>query len=66
MVLPKGSQAFPRSECLRRLSAVKAKMERREVEAPLVVTTPASITYLSGYASKSGYVPQAFGCFRQR
>jgi Xaa-Pro aminopeptidase len=32
-------------------------MERREVEV-LVVTTPANITYLSGYTSKSGYVPQ--------
>lgn len=58
MAMPKGSQAFPRSEYLRRLSAVKAEMERCEVDA-LVVTTPANITYLSGYTSKSGYVPQA-------
>ncbi|KRP88610.1 hydrolase [Bradyrhizobium pachyrhizi] len=58
MVMPKGPQAFPRSEYLRRLSAVKIEMGRREVEA-LVVTTPANITYLSGYTSKSGYVPQA-------
>lgn len=58
MSMPKGPQAFPRNEYLRRLSAVKAEMERREVDA-LVVTIPANITYLSGYTSKSGYVPQA-------
>lgn len=58
MSMPKGPQAFPPSEYLRRLSAVKAEMIRREVDA-LVVTTPANITYLSGYTSKSGYVPQA-------
>ncbi|MCC8960264.1 aminopeptidase P family protein [Bradyrhizobium sp. Pear77] len=58
MAMPKGSQAFPRSEYLRRVSAVKSEMERREVDA-LVVTNPANITYLSGYTSKSGYVPQA-------
>lgn len=57
MTMPKGAQAFPRSEYLRRLSAVKSEMERVEVEM-LVVTTPANITYLSGYTSKSGYVPQ--------
>lgn len=57
MAMPKGSQMFPRSEYLRRLAAVKSEMERREVEV-LVVTTPANITYLSGYTSKSGYVPQ--------
>ncbi|MCK1575080.1 Xaa-Pro peptidase family protein [Bradyrhizobium sp. 174] len=57
MAMPKGAQVFPRSEYLRRLSAVRSEMERREVEA-LVVTTPANITYLSGYTSKSGYVPQ--------
>lgn len=57
MTMPKASQAFPRSEYLRRLTAVKSEMERREVEV-LVVTAPANITYLSGYTSKSGYVPQ--------
>ncbi|WP_349643813.1 aminopeptidase P family N-terminal domain-containing protein, partial [Bradyrhizobium sp. LMTR 3] len=31
-------------------------MERRQVEV-LVVTSPANITYLSGYTSKSAYVP---------
>nr|WP_233288039.1 Xaa-Pro peptidase family protein [Bradyrhizobium brasilense] len=55
--MPKGPQAFPRSEYLRRLTAVKSEMERLQVEV-LVVTTPANITYLSGYTSKSGYVPQ--------
>ncbi|MBH5396252.1 aminopeptidase P family protein [Bradyrhizobium sp. CNPSo 4010] len=57
MAMPKGAQAFPRSEYLRRLTAVKSEMERREVEV-LVVTSPANLTYLSGYTSKSGYVPQ--------
>ncbi|MET4121836.1 ectoine hydrolase [Bradyrhizobium sp. JR1.5] len=57
MSMAKGSQPFPRSEYLRRLTAVKAEMKLREIEV-LVVTTPANITYLSGYTSKSGYVPQ--------
>lgn len=57
MTMPKAPQAFPRSEYLRRLSAVKAEMERRGVDV-LVVTTAANITYLSGYTSKSDYVPQ--------
>lgn len=62
MAMPKGSQAFPRSEYLRRLSAVKAEMERHEIDV-LVVTSPANIAYLSGYTSKSGYVPQALIVF---
>lgn len=57
MTMPKGALAFPRSEYLRRLSAVKSDMERREIEV-LVVTSPANIAYLTGYTSKSGYVPQ--------
>ncbi|MCP3380362.1 Xaa-Pro peptidase family protein [Bradyrhizobium sp. CCGUVB4N] len=57
MTMPKGTLVFPRSEYLRRLSAVKSDMERREIEV-LVVTAPAHITYLTGYTSKSGYVPQ--------
>lgn len=57
MAMPKGQQAFPRAEYLRRLAAVKEEMGRRGVEA-LVVTAPANITYLTGYTSKSGYVPQ--------
>lgn len=57
MAMPKASQPFPRSEYLRRLAAVKSEMKRREVEV-VIVTTPANITYLSGYTSKSGYVPQ--------
>ncbi|MET4236307.1 ectoine hydrolase [Bradyrhizobium sp. LA6.10] len=57
MAMPKASQPFPRSEYLRRLTAVKSEMKRREIEV-LVVTTPANITYLSGYTSKSGYAPQ--------
>ncbi|APG93409.1 M24 family metallopeptidase [Sinorhizobium americanum] len=58
MAMPKGPQAFPRSEYLRRLSAVKAEMKRRGVDA-LVVKSTANITYLSGYTSKTGSTPQA-------
>ncbi|MER9337955.1 Xaa-Pro peptidase family protein [Mesorhizobium sp. M0293] len=58
MAMPKATQAFPRQEFLRRLAAVKAEMERREISA-LVVIVPANLTYLTGYTSKSGYVPQA-------
>lgn len=57
MAMSKAPQAFPRTEYLRRIAAVKAEMERREVDV-LMVTSPANITYLSGYTSKSGYVPQ--------
>lgn len=57
MTMPKSPQPFPRSEYLRRLTAVKSEMKKREVDV-LLVTTPANITYLSGYTSKSGYVPQ--------
>ncbi|WOH75645.1 Xaa-Pro peptidase family protein [Bradyrhizobium sp. NDS-1] len=62
MAMPKSSQAFPRSEYLGRLTEVKLEMKRREIDA-LVVTTPANITYLSGYTSKSGYVPQGLLVF---
>ncbi|WP_441258726.1 M24 family metallopeptidase [Bradyrhizobium sp. 521_C7_N1_3] len=57
MAIPKGPQVFPRSEYLRRLTAVKEAMKKRDVEA-LVVTTSANITYLTGYTSKSAYIPQ--------
>ncbi|MCK1333276.1 M24 family metallopeptidase [Bradyrhizobium sp. CW9] len=57
MAMQKAPQAFPRPEYLRRLSAVRAEMERREADV-LVVTSPANITYLTGYTSKSAYVPQ--------
>ncbi|MDX8480125.1 Xaa-Pro peptidase family protein [Mesorhizobium sp. VK24D] len=57
MAMAKGPQAFPRAEYLRRLSSVKAEMERREINA-LLVTNSADITYLSGYTAKSGYVPE--------
>ncbi|MER8402980.1 Xaa-Pro peptidase family protein [Mesorhizobium sp. M1348] len=58
MAMAKGPQAFPRTEYLRRLSAVKAEMERRQINA-LLVNTSADITYLTGYTAKSGYVPEA-------
>ncbi|ANW03042.1 M24 family metallopeptidase [Bradyrhizobium icense] len=57
MAMPKGPQAFPRSEYLRRLSVVKAEMERREIGV-LIVTVSPNITYLTGYTARSGYVPQ--------
>lgn len=47
MAISKGPQAFPRSEYLRRLAAVKAEMGRRDIDA-LVVTSSANITYLTG------------------
>ncbi|RUY13259.1 aminopeptidase P family protein, partial [Mesorhizobium sp. M2A.F.Ca.ET.040.01.1.1] len=47
MTIGKGPQAFPRTEYLRRLSAVKSEMARREVDA-LVVTSWPNITYLTG------------------
>lgn len=57
MAMPKGPQAFPRAEYLRRLSAVKAEMKRRDIDVVLV-TAPSNITYLSGYTAKSAYIPQ--------
>jgi Xaa-Pro dipeptidase/ectoine hydrolase len=55
--MPKGPLAFPRNEYLRRLSAVKTEMKKREIDV-LLVTAASNITYLSGYTSKSSYVPQ--------
>lgn len=49
--------AFPRTEYQRRLAAVRAEMQRREVDA-LIVSDRSNITYLSGYTAKSSYVPQ--------
>lgn len=57
MAMPKGPQAFPRVEYLRRLSAVKTEMKRQGIDV-LLVTAPSNITYLSGYTAKSAYVPQ--------
>ncbi|MET4518908.1 Xaa-Pro peptidase family protein [Bradyrhizobium sp. I1.7.5] len=58
MTISKGPQAFPRTEYLRRLAALKSEMEKREIEA-LVVNNASNITYLTGYTARSGYVPQA-------
>ncbi|MER9664142.1 Xaa-Pro peptidase family protein [Mesorhizobium sp. M0159] len=58
MSIVKGPQAFPRAEFLRRLTAVKAEMDRLEVDT-LIVGNSSDITYLTGYTAKSGYVPQA-------
>ncbi|MER9451716.1 Xaa-Pro peptidase family protein [Mesorhizobium sp. M0254] len=57
MPISKGPQAFPRTEFLRRLSAVKSEMVRREVDALIVFNTH-NISYLTGYTTPSGYVPE--------
>jgi len=51
MAISKAPQAFPRTEYLRRLAAVKAEMARRDVEA-LVLTSWANITYLTGNVTR--------------
>lgn len=51
MGIGKGSQAFPRSEYLRRLTTVKAEMARRDVEV-LILTHWANITYLTGNVTR--------------
>ncbi|AGS24502.1 M24 family metallopeptidase [Rhizobium etli] len=58
MAINKAPQIFPRAEFLRRLATVKAEMNRLEVDT-FVVGYTSDITYLTGYTSKSGYVPQA-------
>jgi len=50
-------QAFPRSEYMRRLAAVKEEMARRDLRT-LVVTDDSNVAYLLGYTAQSGYVPQ--------
>lgn len=57
MAISKGPQAFPRSEYLRRLSAVKSEMAWHDIDA-LVVTFDRNINYLTGYTARSAYVPQ--------
>ncbi|WGR93448.1 Xaa-Pro peptidase family protein [Bradyrhizobium sp. ISRA443] len=57
MTISKGPQAFPRTEYMRRLAAVKSEMAQRNIEA-LVVNNSSNITYLTGYTARSGYVPQ--------
>ncbi|MGX9144660.1 M24 family metallopeptidase [Mesorhizobium sp. 128a] len=52
MPVVRGPQAFPRSEFLRRLSAVKHEMEARDLDA-VVVTDPAHVTYLTGSTARS-------------
>ncbi|MFG3594704.1 M24 family metallopeptidase [Bradyrhizobium sp. RDI18] len=51
MPISKGPQAFPRTEYLRRLAAVKSQMARRKIET-LVVTSWSNITYLTGSLSR--------------
>lgn len=57
MTASKGFQAFPRAEYLRRLSALKAEMKRREIDV-LFVSSPSNITYLTGHTAATAYVPQ--------
>ncbi|MER9477137.1 Xaa-Pro peptidase family protein [Mesorhizobium sp. M0520] len=57
MPISKGPQAFPRTEFLRRLAAVKSEMTRREIDA-FLISDAHNVTYLTGYTTPSGYVPQ--------
>ncbi|WP_441258672.1 aminopeptidase P family N-terminal domain-containing protein [Bradyrhizobium sp. 521_C7_N1_3] len=57
MTVSKGLQAFPRTEYLRRLAALKPEMRRREIDV-FFVTSPCNITYLTGHTAASAYVPQ--------
>lgn len=57
MTISKGPQAFPRTEYLRRLAALKSEIALRGIDA-LVVNNMSNITYLTGYTARSGYVPQ--------
>lgn len=52
MPVVKGPQVFPRSEYLRRLAAVKAKMAECDIAA-VVITDNAHITYLTGSVAHS-------------
>ncbi|MER8467334.1 Xaa-Pro peptidase family protein [Mesorhizobium sp. M1396] len=52
MKVIKGPQVFPRSEYMRRLSAVKAKMVEGDILA-VVITDNAHITYLTGSVAHS-------------
>ncbi|QQO35546.1 aminopeptidase P family protein [Bradyrhizobium diazoefficiens] len=58
MTISKGPQAFPRSEYLRRLAAVKSEMGNREIDA-LFVSSPGNVAYLSGFTTK-GYSPASY------
>lgn len=52
MPVIKGTQVFPRSEYLRRLAAVKAKMAERDLSA-VIITDSAHVTYLTGSVAHS-------------
>ncbi|WP_345944180.1 aminopeptidase P family N-terminal domain-containing protein [Bradyrhizobium sp. IC3069] len=56
MAMPKAPQAF-REPSISALTVVKGETERSGIDV-LVVTSPSNVTYLSGYTSKSAYVPQ--------
>ncbi|QQN65464.1 aminopeptidase P family protein [Bradyrhizobium diazoefficiens] len=57
MMIRKGPQAFPRTEYLRRLAALKTEMAQHDLDA-LVVTDGSNITYLTGYTAKSPNDPK--------
>ncbi|MDF0498636.1 M24 family metallopeptidase [Bradyrhizobium yuanmingense] len=65
MKMSRGLPAFPRTEYMRRLSAVKSDMAQRDVDA-LVVFHASNIAYLTGYTAQSAYVPQALVISAQR
>ncbi|MGX9576393.1 M24 family metallopeptidase [Mesorhizobium sp. f-mel] len=54
----KGPQAFPRTEFLRRLTALKTEMDQLEIDTHIVGNS-SDITCLTGYTARWGYVPQA-------
>nr|WP_314876404.1 Xaa-Pro peptidase family protein [uncultured Pseudomonas sp.] len=58
MTIIKNKPVFPYAEYIRRLNVVKAAMREKGVET-LAVLNQSNITYLTGYASQSAYVPQA-------
>jgi len=58
MTVSKLAQPFPRSEYLRRVTAVKAEMAKREMDS-LVVHDTANMTYLTGHTGIPTVIPQA-------
>ncbi|WP_407189990.1 aminopeptidase P family N-terminal domain-containing protein [Bradyrhizobium centrosematis] len=64
MTLTKGPQAFPRSEYLRRVAAVKSEMARLNVEA-LFVSNPGNLTYLTGFLGRSSAPQCSFNAQRR-
>ena len=58
MAISKAPQAFPRTEYLRRVAAVKAEMALRGVDV-LVINNSRNITWLTGCTARTGITPQS-------